>query len=194
MAYYPRLKDLREDHDLVQKEVASYLSIDQRVYSNYETGDHEDEQTLLEHGARLISWEYPEPIENSFEYSHIAHLNGSAVLPLVCIASVALLAILILVKKVPSCQKRRLDKVSVILNVIITLLFVPFAAIFGNLSDMLGSGGSIGDQLIYLIPATTLLGVAASVSLRRKGSSTGSLIAQLVCPIIFALLLALIFI
>ena len=36
--YYPRLKDLREDHDLVQKEIASYLSIDQRVYSNYETG------------------------------------------------------------------------------------------------------------------------------------------------------------
>ncbi len=39
--YYPRLKDLREDHDLVQKEVASYLGIDQRVYSNYETGKRE---------------------------------------------------------------------------------------------------------------------------------------------------------
>ena len=39
--YYPRLKDLREDSDLVQKEVASYLSIDQRVYSNYETGKRE---------------------------------------------------------------------------------------------------------------------------------------------------------
>lgn len=39
--YYPRLKDLREDHDLVQKEVAAYLSIDQRVYSNYETGKRE---------------------------------------------------------------------------------------------------------------------------------------------------------
>ena len=38
---YPRLRDLREDHDLVQKEIASYLSIDQRVYSNYETGKRE---------------------------------------------------------------------------------------------------------------------------------------------------------
>ncbi len=36
--YYPRLKDLREDRDLVQKEVAAFLGIDQRVYSNYETG------------------------------------------------------------------------------------------------------------------------------------------------------------
>ena len=29
---FPRLKDLREDKDLVQKEVAAYLGIDQRVY------------------------------------------------------------------------------------------------------------------------------------------------------------------
>ncbi len=39
--YYPRLRDLREDNDLVQKEVAAYLNIDQRVYSNYETGKRE---------------------------------------------------------------------------------------------------------------------------------------------------------
>jgi len=39
--YYPRLKDLREDKDLVQKQVAAILGIDQRVYSNYETGKRE---------------------------------------------------------------------------------------------------------------------------------------------------------
>ena len=39
--YYRRLKDLREDKDLVQKEVAAYLGIDQRVYSNYEIGKRE---------------------------------------------------------------------------------------------------------------------------------------------------------
>ena len=39
--YYPRLRDLREDRDLVQKEVAAVLGIDQRVYSNYEIGKRE---------------------------------------------------------------------------------------------------------------------------------------------------------
>ncbi len=39
--FYPRLRDLREDHDLVQKQVAAILGIDQRVYSNYETGKRE---------------------------------------------------------------------------------------------------------------------------------------------------------
>lgn len=39
--YFPRLKDLREDNDLAQKQVAAVLGIDQRVYSNYETGKRE---------------------------------------------------------------------------------------------------------------------------------------------------------
>ena len=36
--YNDRLRDLRNDNDLTQKEVAAYLGIDQRVYSNYEIG------------------------------------------------------------------------------------------------------------------------------------------------------------
>lgn len=39
--FLPRLRDLREDHDMKQKEVAGILGIDQRVYSNYETGKRE---------------------------------------------------------------------------------------------------------------------------------------------------------
>ena len=39
--YLPRLYDLRQDHDMTQKEVAALLGIDQRVYSNYETGKRE---------------------------------------------------------------------------------------------------------------------------------------------------------
>ena len=32
------LRDLREDHDLKQKEVARYLNVSQQTYSNYERG------------------------------------------------------------------------------------------------------------------------------------------------------------
>ena len=38
---YRRIRDLREDKDLVQKQVSAFLGIDQRVYSNYETGKRE---------------------------------------------------------------------------------------------------------------------------------------------------------
>ena len=36
--YYPRLKDLREDHDLTQEKVAAYLAMKQSQYSRYERG------------------------------------------------------------------------------------------------------------------------------------------------------------
>lgn len=36
--YYPRLKDLREDHDLTQEYVAQFLGIKQPQYSRYERG------------------------------------------------------------------------------------------------------------------------------------------------------------
>lgn len=36
--YFRRLKDLREDHDLKQSEIAEFLGIHQTVYSRYERG------------------------------------------------------------------------------------------------------------------------------------------------------------
>ncbi len=36
-----RIKDLREDRDLTQKELAEYLHIKQNTYSQYETGQRQ---------------------------------------------------------------------------------------------------------------------------------------------------------
>ena len=36
---YPRIRNLREDSDLNQATVADYLSVSQRAYSRYETGE-----------------------------------------------------------------------------------------------------------------------------------------------------------
>lgn len=38
---YPRIRDLREDRDLKQREVAEYLNCSQQVYSNYELGQRD---------------------------------------------------------------------------------------------------------------------------------------------------------
>lgn len=53
MYYCCRLRNMREDHDLAQKEVAAYLGIDQRVYSNYEIGKREIPVHLLVLLAKL---------------------------------------------------------------------------------------------------------------------------------------------
>ncbi len=53
MMYYRRIRDLREDHDLMQKEIAAVLGIQQTVYSRYERGF----QTIpLEHLIKLANY------------------------------------------------------------------------------------------------------------------------------------------
>lgn len=47
MHFYPHLRDLRQDHDISQSAIAAYLEIDQRTYSNYETGKREIPVHLL---------------------------------------------------------------------------------------------------------------------------------------------------
>lgn len=39
MVCYHRIRDLREDKDMTQKQMGELLSCSQRVYSNYERGD-----------------------------------------------------------------------------------------------------------------------------------------------------------
>ncbi len=44
---YPRIRDLREDKDLTQREMAEVLHCSQRIYSNYERGDVDIPTTIL---------------------------------------------------------------------------------------------------------------------------------------------------
>ena len=44
---YQRIRDLREDRDLTQKELAAVLSCSQQVYSNYELGQRDIPTDIL---------------------------------------------------------------------------------------------------------------------------------------------------
>ena len=44
---YKRIRDLREDKDLTQKELASALNCSQQVYSNYELGQRDIPTDIL---------------------------------------------------------------------------------------------------------------------------------------------------
>lgn len=51
--YYPRVWDLREDHDLTQKTVADYLDMKQPQYSRYERGLRDIPTDILIRLAKL---------------------------------------------------------------------------------------------------------------------------------------------
>ena len=44
---FKRIRDLREDHDLTQKQVAKELNCSQQVYSNYELGQRDIPTSIL---------------------------------------------------------------------------------------------------------------------------------------------------
>lgn len=52
---YRRLRDLREDHDLKQKELAEYLQCTQVCYSNYEIGKRDIPTDVLIKLARFYN-------------------------------------------------------------------------------------------------------------------------------------------
>ena len=62
--YLPRLRDLREDRDLKQTDIAELLGIQQTVYSRYERGH----QTIpLEHLVKLAEF-YQVSVDALLEY------------------------------------------------------------------------------------------------------------------------------
>ncbi|MBR4992480.1 MAG: helix-turn-helix transcriptional regulator [Clostridia bacterium] len=62
--YLPRLRDLREDRDLKQTDIAEMLGIHQTVYSRYERGH----QTIpLEHLVKLAEF-YQVSVDDLLEH------------------------------------------------------------------------------------------------------------------------------
>lgn len=52
---YPRLRDLREDADMTQTQVAKYLQMSQTGYSKYETGENDIPTQVLIKLAKLYA-------------------------------------------------------------------------------------------------------------------------------------------
>ncbi|MBE6907000.1 helix-turn-helix domain-containing protein [Marasmitruncus massiliensis] len=48
-----RIRDMREDHDLTQQQVADYLMCDQSLYSKYERGERDVPLAVMVRLARL---------------------------------------------------------------------------------------------------------------------------------------------
>lgn len=136
-------------------------------------------------GLKILSWEYPQPIENKLRWGGIS-LSSEAVVFTTALTVLALLACVILVKKDPELPRSRLAVLSAVLNFPMAFLVLPFLCFVSALSEILGDT-SLAQQLVYLCPWLTGLGLAGSVALRRCGHPRWSLLAQLAGPAFFAL-------
>lgn len=71
MGYYPRLRDLREDHDLSIRKLAEILHLQKTTYHNYETGKRELPFELAITLAKLydVSLDYIAGLTNDMTHS-----------------------------------------------------------------------------------------------------------------------------
>ena len=158
----------------------------QIYYYDAEEQEYSDEETLLAQGVKLISFEYPTPLENSFVFSHVSYFSGAVVLPTLLIALLALITIIIFVRKEKELKYKAIDIVSTVFNFIIGFTLIPFVSILALFIDIEGGGPELYYQVLYFIPALSVLCVVASLALRRKGYGVKSLIAELIGPAVFA--------
>ena len=161
----------------------------QIYYYDAQEQEYSDAETLSEQGVKLISFEYPEPIDNSLVFSHISHCSNVVVLPTLLIALLALVAIIIFARKENELQRKVMDIISIILNFVIGFTVVPFVSLAALLIDINGGGPELYIQILYFIPSFSVLCIAASVALRRKGYGVQSLITGLLGPAVFAVYL-----
>ena len=151
--------------------------------------EYHDEETLAAQGVKLISFEYPTPIENKMVFSHISYFSGEVVLPTLLIALLALIAVIIFVRKEKELKYKAVDIVSIVLNCILGIVYLAFVTMAALLIDVEGGSPGFSHQVLYFIPSFSLLCIAASVALRRKGYGVKSLIVGLAGPAAFAVYL-----
>ena len=77
--YYRRIRDLREDSDLTQMQIAQAINVTQRSYSYYETGTHMIPPWGAERPRGLSPYQRglsPRPHQRARPVSPAASLNG----------------------------------------------------------------------------------------------------------------------
>ena len=157
-------------------------------YDEHET-EFRDEETLAEHGVKLISFEYPEPIKNSLRFSHIVMPEDGVTLPSIIIAFLAMIATLIFVKKDTDYLRKPINIITIVFNFIIGFIVFPFFTTFAGLLNALGDVGDVMNLIIYLLPALTILCITASIGLRRKLYGKSALAVQFISPAVFVIIL-----
>jgi hypothetical protein len=157
-------------------------------YDAQETESH-DEETLAEHGVKLISFDYPEPIKNSLRFSHMVMPEAEVVLPSMIIAFLALIATLIFVKKDQDYVRKPINIITIVFNFIIGLIVLPFFTVIAGLLNALGDVGDVMNLITYLLPALTILGLTASIGLRRKLYGKSALAVQFISSAAFAIIM-----
>ena len=135
--------------------------------------------------AEIISWEYPEPIENSFEFVGFSRLYAVSMLVMLLVGVLTIIACVIFVKKNAAASYKLLDKLSIAANLVVGLVVIPFITLVIFFLPLTMNAEALMYQIYLCVPALTAFSIAASVALRRKGFTKSGFFVQFVLPVLF---------
>lgn len=136
-------------------------------------------------GAEIISWEYPEPVENRFTFVGFSALHTGSMLVMLVIGLLTVIACLIFVKRDKAAPRNALNTLSAILNFGVCFVAIPFITVATSLFQLTVSVDAPLYQICLCIPALTAFTVAASIALRRNGFTKSGFFVQFVGPVLF---------
>ncbi len=135
--------------------------------------------------AEIISWEYPEPIENSFKFVGISRLHAISMAAMLVIAFLTIIVCIIFVRKAKDVHYKVLDVFSIVVNFLICFMVIPFITVTIFFLPIVMDPGSLMYQLYLCVPVLTAFAIAVSVALRRKGFTKSGFLVQFVFPVLF---------
>jgi hypothetical protein len=161
-------------------------------YYDYEndisiSGYHNEEE-LAAVGFRVLDFYYGKPIENSFSFSGVSYEPDNIIF-FVTLMLIFLLICIIFVRKDKEYKYSSFDIAGIVFNFIMGIVAVPFITLICTMFGLIGSGYEWIDQCIYNIPSFTILCLALSVMLRRKGYSKQGFFIQFGGILAFVLML-----
>lgn len=145
-------------------------------YFDEDWNEHNGVTEAEPHGIKLIGCEYPEPIENQIVDKGVK-LDHMSIGVLTALAFVIFLSGVILVKREEDVVYQDCDKAARVLNLAIGVIALPLLFCLGDGWDLL-TGNPIDSILAAFMAPVTVLGLCASVILRRKGKSIPGMMVQ----------------
>ena len=150
--------------------------------------EYTDPEILEKFGAELLSWETPQPIENTFVFRGFSILHSDSMLAMLFVGVLVIIASMIFVKRDKNISYKFIDKISIALNFLVVLVAIPLGTLVVAFMPIYVSGDEFVYQADLCVPAITAFTVAASIALRRKGFHKAGCFIQLLGPALFMLL------
>lgn len=152
-------------------------------------GNQYDETELPDvFDAEIVSFEYPQPIENTFCFAGFSGLYVINTGVMILVGILTLILCMIFVKKGDCVEYRALDKIGIALNFAAVLFVLPIIYI----ASVFVQAYPIGPDWIYqaylCIPQIIPFSIAASLSLRRKGFRKSGFFIQFLAPAVEVIL------